>query len=462
MHVTDRREFLRSSAALTAGPSVLAAPAIAKARAGANDRIRIAGVGLRRGMSHIISLHAMAKAGENLEIASLCDCDEPTATGAADQYEKLSGNNVPICTDMRKLLDDKSIDAVTFGTPDHWHALGAIWACQAGKDVFVEKPCSHTIAEGRKMVQAARKYKRMVQIGTQCRSSPNIIEGIQKIHEGIIGRVYMGRAISYKIHGNLGRHKPAPVPKGLDWNLFVGPAPEQEYSSFRKGRWYWLYDFSNGDMANQAVHQLDIIRWAMKLDTHPTRVQSMGGCLVHDDDRQWPDNQTFSCQYADKRMVTFEHRNWYTNREAGFGSNKYLWFGGRNPNGVQNSVGAVVFGAKGYMIFNNYSSYHTFLGPKREPGPSKTLPGGISSDKMNFCHHPNWIAAIRSRNHEDLSADIEQGHLSTSIALLGNIAYLTGQTLKFDPKTERFKNDPEADKYLTKEYRKPFVVPDEV
>jgi len=183
---------------------------------------------------------------------------------------------------------------------------------------------------------------------------------------------------------------------------------------------------------------------------------------VHDDDRQWPDNQTLACQYADGRMITVEHRNWYTNREAGFGSKEYLWFGQAFADGVQNSVGAILFGTEGYMIFNNYSSYNTFLGPKREPGPSKSLPGGRSPNKMDYVHHPNWIAACRSRNHQDLNADIREGFLSTSPAILGNIACRTGRTLQFDPETERFKNDPEADAYLTKEYRKPFVVPEEV
>ena len=276
------------------------------------------------------------------------------------------------------------------------------------------------------------------------------------------GKTTKLRDLARTAFGNLGRHKPSKPPKELDWDLFVGPAPEQEYSSFRKSRWYWLRDFCNGDMANQPVHQLDIIRWAMKLDTHPVKVQSMGGLLVHDDDRQWPDNQTFACQYADKRMVTFEHRNWYTNREAGFGSKEYLWFGPILDGGVQNSVGAILLGTKGYMIFNNYSSYHTFLGPKRELGPSKSLPGGRSPHKMDFVHHPNWIAACRSRNARDLSADIEQGFFSTSLAILGNVAYRTGRTLQFDPKTERFPSDPEANACLTKEYRKPFVVPEEV
>lgn len=455
---TDRRRFLAASARITAGASMFAVPGVAKSRAGASDRIRVAVIGMRRGLAHAQSLSAMGKAGQNVEVVKLCDCDEKTANWAAGMLEKSYGQKPPVCRDMRELFDDRSIDAVSIATPDHWHAPATIQACQAGKDVFVEKPAAHTVVEGRKMVEAARKSKRMVQVGTQCRSSPNIIEGVRKLHEGIIGEIYLARAISFKVHGGLGRHKPEPVPKELDWNLFLGPAPEQQFSQFRYRRWYWLYDFSNGDLANQPVHQLDIIRWAMKLDTHPIRVQSMGGCLVHDDDRQWPDNQTCTCQFEkNSALVEIEHRNWRTPAEAGF-RDKYPF--SRSPD---TCVGAILLGKEGYMIFPSYTSYYTFLGPKREPGPFAASPDQEGNwHAMDYVHHPNWIAAMRSRNHEDLNADVEQGHLSTSIPLLGNIAYLTGRSLQFDPKTETFPNDEEANQRLTKQYRQPFDVPFEV
>jgi len=453
---SDRREFLRSSAAMAAA-SAVAAPAMAGARASANDRIRVAVIGMRRGLAHARSLCEMTKAGKNVEVAKLCDCDEKTANWAAGILEKSYGRKPPVCQDMRELFDDESIDAVSIGTPDHWHAPATIWACQAGKDVFVEKPAAHTVVEGRKMVQAARKYKRIVQVGTQCRSSPNIIEGIRKLHEGVIGEIYMARAISYKVRGSLGKHKPTPVPEELDWNLFLGPAPQQEFSQFRYRRWYWLYDFSNGDLANQPVHQLDIIRWGMKLQRHPIRVQSMGGCLVHDDDRQWPDNQTFTCQFENNLMLTVEHRNWWTPSEAGF-RDTYPF--SRSKDTV---VGAILLGRLGYMIFPSYTSYYTFLGPNREPGPFALSPQQVANwHAMDNVHHPNWIAAVRSRNHKDLNADVEQGHLSTSIPLLGNISYRTGRTLQFDPDRERFVDDDEANQMLTKQYRRPFVVPEEV
>lgn len=454
MKNTSRRAFLKTSVATA---SAVAVPAIAQSKTSANDRIRVGVIGMHRGLAHARSLAKMGKSGQNIEVAASCDCDLKAANWAAGLIERCGVKRPSVVQDLRRIMEDKSIDAVSIATPDHWHALATIWACQAGKDVFVEKPLAHTIDEGRKMVEAARKYKRMVQVGTQCRSSTNIIEGVKKAREGVIGDIYMGRAVSYKVHGNLGRHKPTEPPKNLDWNLFVGAAPEQPYSKFRKSRWYWLRDFCNGDMANQPTHQLDILRWAMRLEEHPVQAQSMGGCMVHDDDREWPDNQTFACKFADGRMITVEHRNWRTPAECGFRS-KYPF--SANPD---TCVGTVLFGKKGYMLFPSYTSYYTFLGPKRELGPHADSPTKIPNwHAMDNVHHPNWIAACRSRNHEDLNSDVEQGHMANTIALLGNISLLTEQTVHFDPKTETFPDNPKANKLLTKDYREPFVLPKEV
>ncbi len=454
MKTTSRRAFIKSSVATA---SAVAVPAIAQSKSDSNDRIRIGVIGMHRGLAHARSIAAMEKSGQNVEVAVSCDCDLKAANWAADLVEKCGVKRPAVVQDLRTLIDDKSIDAVSIGTPDHWHAPATIWACQAGKDVFVEKPLAHTISEGRKMVQAARKYKRMVQVGTQCRSSPNIIEGVKHAREGLLGEIYMGRAISFKLHGNLGKHKPTEPPKDLDWDLFVGPAPKQPYSPFRKTRWYWLHDFCNGDMANQPTHQLDIIRWAMKLEEHPVQAQSMGACLVHDDDREWPDNQTFTCKFADDRMISVEHRNWWTSAEAGF---RDKWPFSHNYDAV---VGTILLGKKGFMVFPSYTSYYSFLGPKREPGPYADSPTKIPNwHAMDNVHHPNWIKACRSRNHKDLNSDVEQGHMATSIALLGSISLQTEQTVHFDPKTETFPGNDAANKLLSKDYREPFVVPKEV
>ena len=452
-HSHDRRGFLKISSAAVAGAATLAAPAIARALASSNDRIRIAIVGLGgRGLhSHGTALMELAKE-QNVEIAALCECDEKRLHAAADHIERHCGTRPATFVDERKLLDDKSIDAVSLATPNHWHALETIWACQAGKDVYVEKPGSHNIYEGRKMVEAARKYNRIVQHGTQCRSSAKIREGVQKLKEGVIGRVYMARGIAFKRRAG-GRNQIGPVPKGMHWDLWLGPAPEAPYNLLAIQRWRFLKAYGNGEIGDQGVHQLDIIRWGLGLDAHPTKVQSMGGNFVHDDDEDTPSNQIFACEFNDRKvLVQFETRQGFTNSEAGMGI-EYPFV---DHNSV---VGVIFYGTQGYMIIPDYSSYHVFLGPDRKPGPSASVPG---APMMDADHFRNWIMAMRSRRREDLLAEIEEGHRSATLAHLANAAYQTVRTLAFDPKTERFVNDAEADRLLTRPYRAPYVVPEQV
>jgi len=455
MRNPTRREFLKSSARLTTATALFAAPAIAQRQAGANDRVRVAVCGVEgRGWSHIQALHELKN--ENVDLVALCDCHAGFLEEAAKRYEQLSGKKVALFEDMRKMFEDKTIDGVTFATPNHWHVLGTIWACQAGKDVYVEKPGSQNIAEGRKMVEAARKYKRIVQHGTQCRSSENIREGIAKLKEGVIGRLYMARVVNYKLHPKpLGRHMPAPVPKELNWDLWVGPGPMIPFSEFHWQRYNWRWDFGVGDTGNQGVHQLDIVRWALGLDTHPTKIQSMGGNLFHlDDDAECPCTQVAAFTFGDRKvLVTCETRDGYTNSEAGF-REQYPFVQPQFP------VGTIFFGAEGYMIFPDYSSYYTFVGPKYKPGPSKSLEG---NPIMDTDHFRNWVKAVRSRNPADLNAEITEGHYSSALCHLANIAYRTGRTVVFDPQTERFPNDDEANSMLgRRNKRKPYMVPDEV
>jgi len=448
MSRANRRQFVKSSAWAAA----VGVPALARAGS-PNDRIRVGLVGLGGRMhSHVAALVQLKK---DVDIVAVCDCDEPRVREAEKHYPQLAGLKLARYTDQRRLFDDTSVDAISFSTQDHWHALQTIWACQAGKDVYVEKPCAHTLWEGRKMVEAARKYKRIVQHGTQCRSSPNIIEGIRRLKEGIIGEVYMARGMSYKLRGHLGKHRPQPVPPGLDWDKWVGPSKMVPYSAFYHRRWYWVSNFASGDIANQTVHNIDIIRWGLGLDTHPCQIQSMGGRFppAADDDADTPNTQFFGCRFPGRnQLVQFEIRHWYTPTEAGMGD-QYPF--------VDHSsvVGVIFFGTQGYMIIPDYSSYRTFLGPKREPGPFAHTPG---EPMMDLEHFQNWVKAMRSRNPKDLTADIEEGHLSTAICHLAKIANQLGRTLQFDPKAERFVNDPEADRLLTKEYRAPYVVPEHV
>jgi predicted dehydrogenase len=464
---TNRRRFIKASAAIGAAASAFAVPQVVLGQRGANDRIRIAMVGLGGRMrSHIGSLAAIAKQ-DNIEIVAICDCDQSRLDTAVESYPELAGFKFKKYNDQRQVFDDKDIDAVSFSTQDHWHALQTILACQAGKDVYVEKPPTYCIWEGRKMVEAARKYGRMVQIGTQNRSNPNVREGMQKLKEGVIGKLYMARGMTYKMRGNLGKHRAQPVPPGLNWDAWVGPAKMVEYSNFNHRRWYWNSNFASGDVANQTVHDIDKIRWGLGLDQHPITVMSMGDRFIpgEDDDADTPNTQSFMCKWADhKVLVTFEFRHWYTNSEANM-RDKY-------PFVAENQcVGEIFFGSEGYMIFPDYSSYYTFLGPNNEPGPFKTEAKSkdakaagqlIDWTSESAPHFSNWVKAMRSRKHEELNADVEQGHLSTSICHLAKISCKLGRSVHFDPKTERFVNDPEADKHLKREYRAPYVIPEQV
>jgi predicted dehydrogenase len=458
MSKTNRRTFVKASAVAASGAATIGFPTLVLGQRGANERIRVAMVGLGGRMrSHIGSLAALA-ATDNVEIAAICDCDQTKLDSAAKTYPELAGLKLKTYTDQRKLFEDKSIDAISFSTQDHWHALQTIWACQAGKHVYVEKPPTWCIWEGRKMVEAARKYNCMVQVGTQNRSSPNVREGIQKLKEGIIGKLYMARAISYKLRGNLGKHNPQPVPQGLDWDGWVGPAKMVEYSNFHHRRWYWIENFASGDAANQLVHDVDKVRWGLGLDSHPVTVMCMGDRYVpgDTDDADTPNTLAFLCKWADNNaLVTVENRHGYTNSEAQM-RDKY-------PFMAENQcVGEIFFGSEGYMIIPDYVSYYTFLGPKNEPGPFKTASADFNWANESVPHFSNWIAAIRSRKHEDLNADVEEGHKSTTVCHLAKISQKLGRSVHFDPQTERFVNDPEADKFLKREYRAPYVVPEQV
>ena len=452
MRERGRREFLKKSTAV-AGTALVAAPAIAKSRAGANDRIRVGLLGLGGRMrAHVTALAQMT--GENVEIVAICDCNQKKLDTATKVYPELEGKKLTVYTDMRKMFDDKSIDAVSNGLGDRWHALSTIWACQAGKHSYVEKPGTHNLFEGRQMVAAARKYKCMVQHGTQNRSSPNIREGIAKLKEGVVGDVYMARGIDYKIRGNLGRVTPSAVPEGLDWDKWLGPKPMRPYSQFWHQRWYWNLELASGCFANQAVHEIDILRWGLGLNEHPTYVSATGGQFVHEDDRTSPSHVAIQYRFAKPdSFVTYEHRSWYTNAEAGFRDQ----FPFVQPNFP---VGTIFFGTKGYMIFPDYSSYRTFLGPKCEPGPFKFDETHTMADLPHF---QNWVAAIRSGNHENLNAEIEEGHKSMTMCLLARTSYQVGRSLEFDPKTETIVGDDEANAMLNEPaYRKPYVVPKEV
>jgi len=438
LHRVNRRHFMKNASKIAAaftGASYLALPSRVF---GANDRIRVGVVGIHgQGNAHITSFHRQPGA----EVIALCDVDENVLRERASQYEKLSGRAVKCYRDMRQLFDDKEVDAVSFATPNHWHALGGIWAMQAGKHAYIEKPCSHNIWEGRQLVKAARKYHRICQHGTQARSSPAVQEAVQKLRAGVIGELYMARGLCFKWRPSIGKvNGPQPIPQGIDYDLWLGPA--QKKALFRKSLhydWHWQWDYGNGDMGNQGVHEMDLARWGLGVGL-PTRIQASGGHFMFDDNQETPNTLLCTFEYPQEgKILQFETRHWISNYEGGFGSNG------------DNNIGALFYGSEGYMELTA-SSYKVYLGKRREAGPS----GSSGMD-----HFKNFLSAVRSGKREDLNAEIEEGHLSSALCHLGNIAYRTHRTIHLDRSTENILGDEEARSFLTRNYRTPFVVSDE-
>ena len=377
----DRRYFLMGS---------LAAGAAFRSKAASpNDTVRVACVGVHgQGKTHVRQYGAM----QNVEVAAICDIDETVANACVSEMEKAGKKRPPIFTDLRKLLEDKSIDAISIATPNHHHTLQTIWACQAGKDVYVEKPCSHDMFEAKQIVAAAQKYNRLVQHGTNSRSSV-AREAVQQLRNGLIGDVYMARGLCFKWRDTIGRKPVEPVPAGVHYDLWLGPAPNHAFTQNRfHYNWHWFWDYGNGDIGNQGIHQVDVARWGLGVK-YPTRVCAMGGHFMFDDDQETPNTLNAVFEFAGagkKKMLEFEVRHWISNHESGIGE------GGKAPN----TVGAVFYGSKGNLAVwdEDHGRYQSFLGRELQPGPS-------GEDAGN--NWANFIAALRTRKHEDLNAPIE-------------------------------------------------------
>jgi len=425
----SRRSFIKKSASVTA---LLTIPTIIPAHAfGANDRINAAVLGVNgRGKNHIEGLMAQ----KNVQITTFVDPDLNVAGARAKEFEKKYGTKVNIVQDMRKAFENKDIHVVTVATPNHWHSLATIWACQAGKDVYVEKPGSHNIWEGRKMVEAARKYDRIVQHGVQLRSSVAIREAIQLLRDGYIGKVYMARGLVFRKRPDIGNKPLEPVPAGLDYDLWTGPAPKRPFTkNIVHYNWHWHWDYGNGDVGNQGIHETDLCMWGLNVGL-PTKITSMGGKFLWNDCKETPEVLSSIYNYPDEnKIIQFEVRPWYTNAEDG------------------SSVGNIFYGDKGYMVIKGYDSYETFLGDDKTPG-QKRKEGGD--------HFKNFIDSVRAHDSSMLHGPVESAHLSSALAHLGNIAYRTGRVLTFNPESESFVNDPEADKMLSRNYRAPYIVPE--
>ena len=424
-----------SSAAATAAQSVRANPS-------PNDTVRVAVVGCGgRGNSHMGAWTSMP----NVELAALVDVDDTHSERYIGALQRKGKNPVPTFRDIRKVLDDKNIDAVSIATPNHWHTLQTIWACQAGKDVYVEKPCSHNVFESRQIVAAARKYNRMVQMGSQSRSSPALQEAVQKMRAGEFGDIYMARGLCFKSRNTIGKTPVEPVPLGVDYDMWTGPAPLRPFTKNRfHYNWHWFWDTGNGDLGNQGIHEVDIARWGLGV-THPTKVSSIGGKFMFDDDQETPNTLTSAFEFnvgGKTKMMEFEVRHWYSNHEAGIG--------GDRPG---NTIGNTFYGANGYLVIDGYNKYYSYLGKEHQPGPART-------DRDT--HFENFIARVRDRKLDQVPAEIEEGAMSCVLVHLANISYRLGRTLHWDEKTWTVKNDPEANRMLTRNYRAPYIVPAKV
>jgi predicted dehydrogenase len=375
----------------------------------------------------------------------------PTCGAQAVQHAmKFQSEKPKEAKDLRVMLEDKTIDAVSIATPNHWHALATIWACQAGKDVYCEKPASHNIFEGRKMVEAARKYNRIVQIGHQSRTNAHKIRAMELLREGVIGEVYMARGLCFKRRKPIGRNEATDIPAGVDYEMWLGPAEERAFKENRfHYNWHWYWDFGNGDIGNQGVHEMDIARWGLGKTDLPRFVYSSGGHFISNDDQQTPNTQQAIFDYDDSQIV-FEVRGLLTGGEADM-----------QPDLPRdnNTIGNTFLGSEGFMTVNA-AGFHTYLGEKHEPGPSMKYQE--DGQYATAPHVDNFLAAVKSRNHRDLTCDVLEGHLSAALCHLANTSYRVQRRLEFDPRTETFVGDSEADKYLSRRYRPGFEVPEKV
>ena len=480
MKTLNRRSFLQTSALATAA---IALPARAWSRViGANEDIRIAVVGFGgRGKEHIEGFSKLS----GVRLVALCDADQNILDAEAKRLRD-KGKSIETYTDVRRLLENPNIDAISTATPNHWHSLISIWACQHGKDVYVEKPVSHNVWEGRKLVEAARKYKCIVQTGTQSRSSTGLHEAIQYLREGRLGKIRLARGLCYKRRASIGKATgEQAIPAGVDYDLWCGPAPKVPLHRTKLHYdWHWVWDTGCGDLGNQGIHQMDIARWALGVKELSPRVFSLGGRLGYDDDGETPNTQIVVHDYKPAPLI-FEVRG----LPASSGTEKMGNYRGT-------SIGVVIDCEHGFLTIPSYSGAIAF---DKAGNQLKKFEG--SGD-----HYENFIKAVRSRKVSDLNADILEGHLSSALCHTGNISYRLGREattreiyekieandeaiealgrfeehlgvngvdliktkaklgplLKMNSRTERFTNNNDANALLTRNYRAPFVVPEKV
>lgn len=484
MNRLDRRDFLKGSATAVTllaqarwlTRDVQGAEKEEEAKNSSENPLRVAVIGVHgRGMEHVRSLNNR----NECVIATICDADSAVVGPAMKVVEKAAGKAPRYEQDIRKVLDDKNIDVVSIATPNHWHALAAIWALQSGKHVYVEKPVSHNVSEGQRIVDTARKHNRICQTGTQCRSMTGTRQAMAFLHEGKLGKVSLARGLCYKARGSIGKVSgPQAIPSTVNYDLWCGPAPNKPLMrQHLHYDWHWTWDYGNGDLGNQGIHQMDVARWGLNKQELAQSVQSVGGRFGYVDDGETANTQVCLFDYGDCELI-FEVRGLPTTPL------------------LKAMVGNIFYGTEGYLVCPGYDSAVAFT-PKGEI--IKKFGGGAD-------HFANFIKAVRAGKKEILNADIEEGHLSSALCHLGNISYRLGKPAPFnkaakafgddkeagesfarmeehlkdnaikldstryvlgpkltiDPKTQTFIKNAEANALLTREYRKGFEVPEKV
>jgi predicted dehydrogenase len=486
--MTTRRDFLEQSlfataAAILAGDAARTeAAATAQAPESPNEKLTIACVGVRgRGSEHLLEFGR----NSDCEIVAIVDVDEEVGKSRAERIKKRTGKAPAYYRDIRKMLDDKRIDCVSIATPNHWHSLAAIWAMQSGKDVYVEKPVSHNVSEGRRLVQTARKHERICQAGTQCRTNPGMRDLMKFVHSDQVGEVKLARGLCYKRRGSIGPKGNYPIPSSVDYDLWCGPAQIKPLS--RKSLhydWHWFWDYGNGDLGNQGIHQMDLARWGLGVDDIGTSVLSYGGRFGYEDAGETANTQVSIHDYRNGKRLVFEVRGLKTEPLRGA------------------TVGVIFYGTNGYVVAPSYTGGVAF---NLKGEQIKKFSGGGS-------HFANFLKAVRSRKPSDLNGEVLEGHLSSALCHLGNISFRLGKEvtgheaaerlasdaeehetydrfqehlrsndvsidvavkdaklvrfgpkLAINPKTETFTGEAssQANAMLTRDYRKPFVVPSE-
>lgn len=440
MKSLNRREFVKGSLGMLVASTVLPE----RKSFAANEKVIIGVMGLGGRGTYLAERFASRP---DAEVAYLCDADTRRFGRARNVVEEAQDTRPKMVQDFRRILDDSSVDVLINATPDHWHALGTIMACQAEKDVFVEKPMAHNVWEGRKMVEAARKYKRVVQVGMQSRSAPYMKKAVEYIRSGKLGDVYLIRVFNMMKHSMMRKGAGRPVPEGFDYDMWCGPAPKLPYNPNRS--WLNKWEYSCGPIAGDAVHQLDLARYLFGDKPYPDTVSNTGGICALRDGREIPDTQLAAYEYGEFTLLS-ESALWMPYMKK---TPSNVRDSDKFPNWPFSSTKIEVMGTEGFMYVGRHGGGWQAYDSSGELVRSEY---GRQGDKE---HQDNFIDCIRTRKKPN--TDVEQGHYSVLLCHLANISYRAGnQKLTFEPKTESFVNAPEANKYLKRTYRHPWVIPD--